>query len=113
MKKRSKGKTALSREQVISLLKREMSSLKDKYGVEKIVLFGSYAKGTQRSKSDVDLLVSLRKPLGLEFVSLADHLEEILGRKVDVATFDHFKESFHNPRYKPIAEDIRKSMIYV
>ena len=113
MKKQSKRTTALSREQVISILKRELPSLKDKYGVERIILFGSYAKGTQKKKSDIDLLVDLRRPLGLEFVALADRLEEILGRKVDVATFEHFKESFHNPRYKPIAEDIRKSMVYV
>lgn len=113
MKKPSKRKTALTREQVIALLKKEMPGLKDKYGVEKIILFGSYAKGTQKSKSDVDLLVDIRKPIGFGFVSLVEHLEEILGRKVDVATLEHFKESLRNPRYKPIAEDIKKSMIYV
>jgi len=51
--------------------------------------------------------------LGLEFVALADRLEKILGRKVDVATYDHYKRSFHNPRYKHIAEEIKKSLIYV
>lgn len=94
-------------------MKKELPYLKDKYGVERIVLYGSFAKGKQKKKSDIDILVDLRKTLGLEFVELADRLEEILGRKVDVATFDHFKRSFNNPRYKHIAEDIKKSMIYV
>jgi predicted nucleotidyltransferase len=31
--------------------------------------------------------IKLKKPLGLEFVELAYHLEEILGRKVDIATY--------------------------
>ena len=113
MKKQPPKKTVLTREKVISILKKELPYLKDKYGVERIVLYGSFAKGKQKKKSDIDILVDLRKTLGLEFVELADRLEEILGRKVDVATFDHFKRSFNNPRYKHIAEDIKKSMIYV
>ena len=113
MKKQSKRTTVLTREQVISILKKEMPYLKDKYGVERIVLYGSFAKGSQKKKSDIDILVDLHKTLGLEFVALADTLEEKLGRKVDVAMLEHFKRSFHNPRYKHIAEDIKKSMIYV
>jgi len=113
MKKQSKRTIVLTREQVISILKKELPYLKDKYGVERIVLYGSFANGSQKKKSDIDILVVLHKTLGLEFIALADTLEEKLGRKVDVATFEHFKRSFHNPRYKHIAEDIKKSMIYV
>lgn len=113
MKKQSKNIKALSCEDIISILKKELPRLKDEYGVERIVLYGSFAKGAQKKKSDIDILVDIKKPIGLEFVSLADRLEEILGRKVDLATYAHFKASFHNPRYKPIAEDIAKSMIYV
>lgn len=109
----SKRSQVFSREQVISILKKELPALRDKYGVEKIVLYGSFAKGTQKKKSDIDILVDIKKSIGLEFVSLADRLEEILGRRVDVATYAHFKDSFHNPRYKHIAEAIEKSMVYV
>ena len=113
MKKQPKRTNTLTREQLIAILKKELPSLRDQYGVERIILFGSYAKGTQKKKSDVDILVDIRKPLGLEFVALADRLEEILGRKVDVATYDHYKRSFRNPRYKHIAEDVKKSLIHV
>lgn len=113
MNKRAKRSEVLSIETIISILKKELPYLKDKYGVEKIVLYGSFVKGTARKNSDVDMLVDIRRPIGLEFVSLADRLEDKLGRKVDVATLSHYKESLGNPRYKHIAEDIKKSMIYV
>jgi predicted nucleotidyltransferase len=106
-------KTTLTHKKIITILKKELPYLKDRYGVERIVLFGSYAKEKQKKKSDIDILVDLKKPLGLEFVALADRLEEILGRKVDVATFDHYKRSFNNPRYKHISEDIKKTMVYI
>jgi predicted nucleotidyltransferase len=102
-----------SQDKVIKILKKELPHLRNKYGVEKIAIFGSFAKGKQRKKSDIDILVKLKKPLGLDFIELADRLEEKLGKKVDVATFDCYRKSFNNPRYKHIAEDIKKNLIYV
>lgn len=113
MKKEKKKTIVMTRDDIISILGRELPRLKDEYGVQRIILYGSFAKGTQKKKSDIDILVDIEKPIGLEFVSLADRLEEILGRKVDVATYAHFRRSFQNPRYKHIAENIKKSMIYV
>jgi uncharacterized protein len=113
MKAQYRKTVVLTRKRVISILKNELPLLKERYGVEKIVLYGSFAKGYPKKKSDIDILVDLRRNLGFDFIELADRLEEILGRKVDVATFDHFKQSFGNPRYKHIAEDIKQSMIYV
>jgi hypothetical protein len=113
MKKQPQKTTVVTREQVIATLKKELPKLKDEFGVERIVLYGSFAKGTQNRKSDIDILVDIRKSIGLEFVSLADRLEKILGRKVDLATYAHYRRSFQIPRYKHIAESIEKSMIYV
>ena len=106
-------KITLTRETIIKVLKKELPYLKDRYGVDKIALFGSFAKGIQGKKSDIDILIDIRKSIGLDFIELADRLEEILGKKVDVVTFDCFKKSFRNPRYKHIAEDVKKSLIYV
>lgn len=113
MRKLTKQGSIPSREQIIAALKKELPHLKEKYGVERIVLYGSFAKGNPKKTSDVDILVDIKKSIGLEFVALADVLENKLGRKVDIATLSHYKQSFGNPRYKHIAEDIRKSMIYV
>jgi|MudIll2142460700_1097286.scaffolds.fasta_scaffold85379_2 hypothetical protein len=104
---------ASTREQIISVLKKELPYLKEKYGVERIVLYGSFAKGKPKRTSDVDILVDVRRAIGLEIVDLANMLEDRLGRRVDIATLSHYKRSFGNPRYKHIAEDISKSMIYV
>ncbi len=113
MKKEKKKPTMMTRDDVISILERELPKLKEEYGVQRIVLYGSFAKGTQKKKSDIDILVDIKKPIGLEFISLANRLEEILGHRVEVATYAHFRRSFQNPRYKNIAKDIKKSMIYV
>ncbi len=106
-------KRILTKESVIEALRKELPYLRDEYGVERICIFGSFARGLQRGRSDIDILIELKKPLGLGFVKLAYYLEESLGRKVDVATFECLERSFSNPRYKHIAEDIKKSLIYV
>jgi predicted nucleotidyltransferase len=104
---------ALTKEQIITILKAKMPYLREKYGVEKIAIYGSFAKGKPRKRSDVDLLVGLSKPLGLEFVTLAYDLEEALGRKVDLATLDTLARSLEDPRYRHIAEDIQQTLLYV
>jgi predicted nucleotidyltransferase len=61
MRKQTKRTTMLSPEEVISILKKELPDLKNRYGVESIFLFGSFAKGKQTKKSDIDMLVDIKK----------------------------------------------------
>lgn len=103
----------LTREKIINTLRKELPNLRDKYGVIRIAIFGSFAKELHRKKSDVDILVELKEPLGLDFVELAYHIEDMLGKKADVLSLDCLKSGLKNPRYKHIAEDIKKSLIYV
>ena len=49
-------------------------------------LFGSFARGEATAESDVDLLVKFSKPIGWKFYGIAEDLEKVLGRKVDLAT---------------------------
>lgn len=49
-------------------------------------VFGSAARGEDLATSDVDLLVRLGKPMGLDFFALEREFEEALGRKVDLVT---------------------------
>lgn len=100
-------------DEVLQILQNELPQLKEKYGVEQMAIFGSYAKGSQTPKSDIDILVQLAKPLGLDFIELAYHLEKVLGRKVDIATFDCLKRNRENQRYKHIALDIERTLMYV
>ena len=73
-------------EEVRTILRAHQSELKNRYHVEEIALFGSYARGEQTASSDLDILVTLNAPLGWEFVDLCDHLAELLGTKVEVLT---------------------------
>jgi len=102
-----------TKQEIMHILRKQLPYLQERYGVERIAIYGSFAKGNQKKRSDVDILVQLMKPLGLEFVQLAYHLEKILKKKVDLATFDTLRRSLDNPRYKHIASDVERTLIYV
>lgn len=72
--------------EIKELLKKNKKDLMMKYDLKSIALFGSIAREEATEKSDIDILVEFEKPIGLEFVLLADELEEILGIKVDLVT---------------------------
>ena len=64
-----------------------------KYGVKKLALFGSYARGEQNEASDIDLLIDKGDIQGWEFFGFINNLEDELGVRVDVLTYDSLKES--------------------
>lgn len=67
-------------------------------GVLKAALFGSVVRDEAKKRSDVDLLVELDEDKSLlDLVGLKLDLEEKLGRKVDVLTYNGI-----NPRLKDI-----------
>ncbi len=102
-------KKNLTRKDVLGILRAEQSFLKEKFGIEKIALFGSFARGNPTLKSDVDLVIRLGRQLGFEFFDMVDYLEKKLGRKVDALT----PAGIESIRVKSIAEDIKRSMIDV
>ncbi len=53
---------ALSKNEIINLIKAEKSFLKETFGVLNIGIFGSYAKDQQTPDSDIDLLVEFAEP---------------------------------------------------
>ena len=58
----------------------------EKYGLNTIAVFGSYSRGQQNDKSDVDILVDFNKPIGVGFIDLANELETLLQIKVDLVS---------------------------
>jgi uncharacterized protein len=77
------GKT---REEILSLLVQNKSELENRFKVSRMALFGSYARGDQRSDSDVDILVDIDPSVGLEFVTLAEQIEQLLGLPVELVS---------------------------
>ena len=57
-----------------------------KYGVKRMALFGSYARGEADDKSDVDILIERGKIVGIQYFGFVYDFEDELGCHVDVVT---------------------------
>ncbi|MFN7035267.1 MAG: nucleotidyltransferase family protein [Bellilinea sp.] len=95
--------------EIIALLRSHYPFLVREYGIRRIGLFGSYAKGKPHELSDIDLVIEFERPIGLRFVELAEYLEKVLGRKVDVLT----PASLRGIRIPQVAKEIEESIVYV
>ena len=96
-------------EDVIKALRKSLPELKDRFSVSKVGVFGSYVKGNQNDDSDVDIYIEFDRVPGLEFMELAEQLERILRKKVDLLTPPGLK-SIRNAR---IRQGIEQSIKYV
>jgi len=94
---------------IVNTLKADRNHLHSAYGVKRIGIFGSYAKGTPTEHSDIDLVMEFDKPIGLDFMKLTAYLEKKLGRKADVLT----PAGINSIRNRRIKEEIQRSIVYV
>jgi len=88
--------------QILTQLKPE---LKQKYFVNTIGLFGSIVRDDFTSKSDIDIIVDFSRPIGIEFIDLADYIESKLSKKVDLVSRNGVKAKYFN--------QIESEIIYV
>lgn len=72
-------------------LRENADFLRDRFGVSKIGVFGSYARSQAQAESDIDLLVEFSRPIGWEIVDLQAYLETLLEREVDLVTVNALK----------------------
>lgn len=75
--------------EITSSLEKLKPILKRRYQVETIGVFGSFARGEDTSKSDVDILVEFSEPNTIDlfdFIRLEEFLSQKLGIKVDLVT---------------------------
>ena len=70
--------------EILDVLRKEKPYLQENFGMLLIGLFGSYAKGTQRRDSDVDLLVEFTEPRFDFLAGVQIYLEDRLGKPVEV-----------------------------
>lgn len=73
-----------STEEIIAILQDFKARFGAKYGIEKMGIFGSVARGEQHEESDVDVCIKLNSPDYFKRMEIREMLEELLQMKVDV-----------------------------
>lgn len=82
----------------LKLLKQHEKVIRGRFGVKRIGLFGSFARGEALDKSDVDVLVEFAedKKTFDNFMELKFYLEELFGRDVDLVIETAIKPRLKN-----------------
>jgi len=94
----------LGRDEILQRLQERQKEMATRFSVRRIGLFGSYLRGSESEKSDVDLIVDLSEPTFDHYMDLKFYLEALFERSVDLVLSDTIK-----PRLKPI---IQKEVAY-
>lgn len=91
-------------EDILNTLSQHAEKMRINFSVNRIGLFGSYAHGSAKQSSDVDILVELTEPSFDHYMDLKFYLENLFGKSVDLVLADTVK-----PRLKPV---IAREVIY-
>jgi uncharacterized protein len=84
---------ALGLGEIKDLVRAHAQTLKDKFGIRVVGIFGSYTRGSQKKKNDIDLLAEIDSPISLlELVGAEIYLSEVLLKKVDLVAKDDLRE---------------------
>ena len=97
------------REVIIDKLRKNKELLLKQYHIEKIGLFGSYARNSHTPKSDIDLVIELVEGKRLGFKEWYD-LEENLKKMLNAERVDIVNRQYINPL---VEHEMAKSVIYV
>lgn len=90
----------------ISTLKEHEKLIRQKFGVKRIGIFGSFARGEEKEDSDLDVLVVFEEGQKTfdNYMDLKFYLEDLFGREIDLVT-----ERALKPQLKAI---IMKEVVY-
>lgn len=93
-KQKTQRNTQNAIDEKVKILKRHLPELKKYYGVAELGIFGSFVRGEQSRKSDLDILVEFEHvPTLFGFIRLEQHLSQTLGIKVDLVMKDILKQN--------------------
>lgn len=73
-----------STSEILGLLSRYKPTAQKKYGITKLGIFGSVARGEQKSDSDVDICYEGKAPSLLTLDMIKTELEQLLESEVDL-----------------------------
>jgi uncharacterized protein len=91
-------------DEILNKLEENRETIGD-FGVRRLGIFGSYARGEQSEASDMDFLVEFERATFDNYFDLKFFLEDLFGRKVDLVFKDTIK-----PRIRPT---ILEETVYV
>ena len=75
-----------TKDEIIAILRNFKEEFGERYGIEKLGLFGSVARGEQKEDSDIDICVKLQDPDYFTRMEIKESLEERFNAKVDVVS---------------------------
>ena len=89
----------------IEEIKKKMIPILIRHKITRAGIFGSFATGKAKPKSDIDILVELGNKISLlQFIGIKYELEDLLGRKVDLVEYQAIKSRL---KERIMAEEIR------
>ena len=89
----------------LNILQHYKNQCAEKYGIERIGIFGSVAHGIHHADSDVDVCVEIKEPDMFILIDIKDDLQQMFNRKVDIVRLRKNMNPF-------LFETIRKTAIY-
>lgn len=87
----------MQREAVLTKLSAHKQEFSDKYGVIRLGIFGSVARGQSTAASDVDIIVEMPPDL-FQMVHMKEELEEILDAPVDLIRHNKYLSAYLQSR---------------
>lgn len=77
----------MTRDETLKLLNDHAAEIRERFGVKRLAVFGSTARGEAREDSDVDVLVEFEGRATFDgYMGLKFFLEDLLHRNVDLVT---------------------------
>lgn len=71
----------------IAEISKKTKKVFDSYHIAKASVFGSYAQGTEKKTSDIDILVSFTKKMSIfDIMSMKEDLVSVLKKKIDIVS---------------------------
>ena len=93
-------------QEILNKLREYRVAFAEKYGIERLGLFGSCARGEQDERSDIDVIIKMRQPSYFTRFNIREELENLFRRKVDLITL-------HENQFPAFRKNVEQDAIYV
>ena len=93
-------------QEIVDRLRAYKEKFADKYGIEQLGLFGSVARGEQDEKSDIDVIIKLRRPSCFTCFGIQEELRKLFHQKVDLITL-------HENMFRSFRQNLERDAIYI